>query len=309
MTNRGAREIARFWIGEGSAQPKAGPGTVQASDLPPKPSIGSDQSWDGGGTVAYMSPEQALGMPLDAAPTFSRLASCCTKWRRDISLSAATHRLPCLIEFLHKAPTAPVRLNPEVPGELERIINKALEKDREMRYQSASDLRTDLRRLKRDTDSGRAAIMTATAESRRRPVWKLLLERRRTLALAAAVALLVASALIWKWTAGFHDKSPMPVTPKSVSEEQPSIVVLPFDDISPKHDNEYFAVGLAEEIRGDLSHIRALRVISKKTAEAIKETRKGLHTIAEEVKVRYVLEGSVRRAETVSASARSSSTP
>jgi TolB-like protein/thioredoxin-like negative regulator of GroEL len=186
-------------------------------------------------------------------------------------------------EILHKAPTAPVRLNPDVPGELERIINKALEKDREMRYQSASDLRTDLRRLKRDTDSGRAAITAATAESRTQPVWKLLRERRRTLALAAAaVILVIVSALIWKWI------------PRLA--EQPSIVVLPFDDMSPAHDNEYFAAGLAEEIRGDLSHIRALKVISKKTAEAIKETRKGLHTIAEEVKVRYVLEGSVRRA-------------
>ena len=59
--------------------------------------------------------------------------------------------------ILRKAPTAPVRLNPEVPDDLERVINRCLEKDRDLRYQSASDLRADLKRMKRDTDSGRSA--------------------------------------------------------------------------------------------------------------------------------------------------------
>jgi serine/threonine protein kinase len=63
--------------------------------------------------------------------------------------------------ILHKAPSAPVRLNPEVPAELERIINKSLEKDRKLRYQTASDLRADLERLKRDSDSSRTAVVAA----------------------------------------------------------------------------------------------------------------------------------------------------
>src|SRR5258708_15241125 len=66
--------------------------------------------------------------------------------------------------ILHKAPVAPVRLNPDLPGDFERIINKALEKDRELRYQHAADIRTDLKRLKRETESSRASASSVTEE-------------------------------------------------------------------------------------------------------------------------------------------------
>ena len=177
-----------------------------------------------------------------------------------------------------------MRINPGLPGELERIINKALEKDRKLRYQSASELRTDLKRLKRDTDSGRAAITAASAESLRRPMWRLLLGRRRVLVLIAAAAVLaVASVLLWMWMPHFG--------------EQASILVLPFDDMSPAHDSEYLADGLTEDIIGKLSHVGAVKkVVSRYTTMTFKGTRKPLRMIADEVKVRYVLTGSVHQA-------------
>src|SRR5437868_5357181 len=147
------------------------------------------------GTVAYISPEQALGKDLDSRTDLFSFGA--------VLYEMSTGALPFRGEtsaamfdsILHKAPVTPVRLNPELPSKLEDIIHKALEKDRNLRYQHASDIRTDLQRLKRDSESGKSApaLPVATAARPARKTW-----------LVGAGVLLLTMAIvgIWFWRAG-----------------------------------------------------------------------------------------------------------
>ncbi len=230
------------------------------------------------GTTAYMSPEQIRGEELDERSDIFSLGIVLFEMATGSQpFSGATTGI-VVDQILNRPPVPASQILPDLPPGLVAVLDKTLEKERALRYQSAKELRVDLGRLRRDTMSMPVPARRAAGPAAGR--------RRRWLgsaAVAAAVTLALAVAL---WL-----RAPDPVA----EAERASIAVLPFANLSPDPENAFFADGITEEIVSQLSTIHALTVVSSSSATAYRASEKSLGEIGRELGVASLLKGSVRR--------------
>ena len=241
------------------------------------------------GTVAYMSPEQARARELDARTDLFSFGA--------VLYEMTTGTLPFRGEssavifnaILERPPAPAARLNPDLPIELERIINKALEKDRSLRYQHASEMRADLQRLKRESDSGRSSAVSLEKRPTRSGIAK-------KIAIAAVAAVVLLGALVFWRKYSSQQPSTMPAA--STPASQPglrSVAVLPFRDLSLRPSEESWGIGMTDAIITRLASLQNLAV--RPTSAVLKYAKEPADPAkaAQELGVDSVLDGTYQR--------------
>jgi serine/threonine-protein kinase len=233
------------------------------------------------GTVAYMAPEQARGEPADARSDVWSVGAVLYEMLTGRAPFPGENAQTVIYAVLNAEPKPPGALRAEVPPVLEGIIARCLAKDPDERYHDARELLAALRDLQ-------VSLATTLVQKRSglQPPLRTRRHRRPTLAIVGVVAAIVVAVVLWR----------VVVAPSQKTTAIDSIAVLPLANLSGDPDQEYFADGMTEALIAELARIEALRVISRTSVMRYRGTKQALPSIAADLDVDAIVEGSVLRA-------------
>jgi serine/threonine protein kinase/tetratricopeptide (TPR) repeat protein len=269
ITKRGTAKVLDFGLAKLTGKPETSlseGATIEANLTSPGSTVG---------TIAYMSPEQARGEALDQRSDLFSFGTVLYEMSTGRMAFGGNTSALVFDAILHKAPTPPVRINPDLPGELEHITNKALEKDPALRYQSAAEMLADLKRLRRDSTSGQVKAVDA-APAQRAPSRKMLYAG---LSAVALVVILGGGFFIFR---GHNDG-------KDIS----SIAVLPFVNTGNDPNTEYLSDGITESLINSLSQLPNLAVMARSSVFRYKGRDVDPQAVAKDLKVQALVTGRV----------------